>query len=131
MDLQRRLHELSDLDLKCSEINLTIRQFHEKFNKFASNLPLYKEEDDISYLQNKVKDLVSKNEKLENEMSVLREKNQELQEQNCKLTKKATTYKSDIRRIAHILTQQEEIIKKYEVNFLLMFRLFFLSLIGS
>lgn len=117
MDLQRRLHELSDLDLKCSEINHAIRKYKEKYDSLVSNLPAYKDETDIAYLKSKIRELELKNSKTESKLSASQEQNRALEEANKKLTRTTSKYKSDIRRIALILTQQEEIITKYEVGY--------------
>ena len=116
MDLQRRLHELSDLDLKCSEINHAIRKYKEKYEHLVSNIPAYKDETDIAYLKSKIRELEQKNINTESELLAAQEQKRALEEANKKLTRTTSKYKSDIRRIALILTQQEEIIKKYEVG---------------
>lgn len=115
--MQQRVQDLSDIDLKCSEINHLIRKYKEKYDELIANLPSYKDNKDIVYLKRRIEELTSNSAKMEKELVTISEQNKELLEQNSKLFRSASKYKSDIRRIAQILTQQEEIIKKYEVKF--------------
>lgn len=117
MNLQHRVHELSDMDLKCSEINQALRQFKEKYDSLVRNTAAYTEEGDVAYLRRRIDDMDAKAKKMEETIIELGDKNKTFEETNNKLSQKVDKYKSDIKKIARILTQQEEIIKKYEVYY--------------
>jgi predicted nucleic acid-binding Zn-ribbon protein len=108
MNLQHRVQELNDMDVKCSEINLALRQFKEKYDALVCNSSAYSEEGDVAYLRRRIADLQASGAAAEGSLS-------SAEEANKKLTEDVVKYKSGIRKVAKILTQQEEIIKKYEV----------------
>ena len=115
MDLRNKLEDLTDINKKCSEINHAMQLYGEKYNCLVMNLPAFKEESDLEYLIKKINELESRNSALEQSLQINNDKSRALEQANAALNAKTAKYKSDVKKIAKIVTQQEELIKKYEL----------------
>ena len=115
MNLQQRLQGMGDLEAKCSEINRALRHFKENYELLIANLPSYSKDGDIAFMKQRITDLERKDMENKTALEKMEEKNKVVEEENKRLNKSISKYKSDIKKIARILTQQEEVIKKFEV----------------